>query len=217
MVGGKQDDNHPHQNCSNAYLHLLGGSATRTVPGPHPLKVVRSAKLIGVTVSDQLTWKLHVTTTVRSAAYRLYMLRRLKSLGTPADELKRIYIIFILSKLMYASPVWSSSLTCTQQQQMENVQKRACRIILGPAYTDYDHALCTLDLPTLATRHQAALVKMGRRGLLRHSRLRHLLPPDAPQPIHATQHINVVMPLKAPRTDRYHHSAIPSIVRAINN
>ncbi|XP_045104600.1 uncharacterized protein LOC123500043 [Portunus trituberculatus] len=144
------------------------------------------------------------------------MLRRLKSLGTPADELKGIYITFILPKFMYASPVWSSSLTFTQHQQLENVQKRACRIILGPAYTDYDHALSTLDLPTLATRHQAALVKMGR-GLLRHSRLRHLLPPDAPQPIHATRHTNVVMPLKAPRTDRYLHSAIPSMVRAINS
>ncbi|MPC48504.1 hypothetical protein E2C01_042279 [Portunus trituberculatus] len=51
---------------------------------------------------------------------------------------------------------------------------------------------------------------MGR-GLLRHSRLRHLLPPDMPQPIHATRHTNVVMPLKAPRADRYHHSSIPSM------
>ncbi|MPD05983.1 hypothetical protein E2C01_101758 [Portunus trituberculatus] len=34
-----------------------------------------------------------------------------------------------------------------------------------PTLTMYDHALSTLDLPTLATRHQAALVKMGR-GLL---------------------------------------------------
>ncbi|MPC68115.1 hypothetical protein E2C01_062310 [Portunus trituberculatus] len=142
------------------------------------------------------------------------MLRRLKSLGSPVDELKGIYITFILPKLMYASPVWSSSLT-TQQQQLENVQKRACRIILAPAYTDYDHALSTLNLPTLATRHQAALVRMGR-GLLRHPRLRHLHP-DAPQPTHATRHTNVVTPLNAPRTDRYHHSAIPSMVRAINS
>ncbi|MPD04446.1 hypothetical protein E2C01_100137 [Portunus trituberculatus] len=65
---------------------------------------------------------------------------------------------------------------------------RACRIILDPAYTDYDHTLSTLNLPTLATRHQTALVRMGR-GLLRHPRLRHLLPPTLPsQPMpHDTQ------------------------------
>ncbi|MPD04445.1 hypothetical protein E2C01_100136 [Portunus trituberculatus] len=119
MVGGEQHDNQPHQNCGNAYLHLLGGSdplPPKLSLGPHPLQVVRSAKLLGVTVDDQLTWKLHVTATVRLGAYRLYMLRRLKSLGTPADEVKGIYITFILPKLMYASPVWSSSLTFTQQQ-----------------------------------------------------------------------------------------------------
>ncbi|XP_063870530.1 uncharacterized protein LOC135105841 isoform X1 [Scylla paramamosain] len=56
--------------------------------GPHPLQVVRCAKLLGVTVDDQLTWKQHVASTIRSATYRLYMLRRLRSLGTPTDELR---------------------------------------------------------------------------------------------------------------------------------
>ncbi|MPC88912.1 hypothetical protein E2C01_083836 [Portunus trituberculatus] len=158
VVGGKQDDNQPHQNCINAYLYLVGGSVPHPPQlslGPHPLQIVRSAKLLGVTGDDQLTWKLHVTATVISAVYRLYMLRRPKSLDT-------------------------------------------------------------LHLSTLATRHQTALVKMDR-GLLRHSRLRHLLSPDAPQLIHTTRHTNVVMPLKAPRTDRYHHSAIPSMVRTIHS
>ncbi|MPC78037.1 hypothetical protein E2C01_072510 [Portunus trituberculatus] len=102
---------------------------------PHLLQVVRSAKLLGVTVDDQLTWKQHVTTTVRSADYRLYMLRRLKSLGIPADELEGVYLTLVLPRLMYASLAWSSSLTSHQQQQLEDVQKRACMIILSPAYT----------------------------------------------------------------------------------
>ncbi|MPC86129.1 hypothetical protein E2C01_080945 [Portunus trituberculatus] len=74
-------------------------------------------------------------------------------MGTPTDQLKAIYLTFILPRLMYASLVWSSSLTSTQQQQLEDVQKRACRIILGPAYTNYGHALTTLNLSTLASRH----------------------------------------------------------------
>ncbi|MPC67274.1 hypothetical protein E2C01_061447 [Portunus trituberculatus] len=90
-------------------MHVCTPSAAVPSPqlslGPHPLQVFRSAKLLGVTVDDQLTWKLHVTATVRSAAYRLYMLRRLKSLDTPTDELKGTYITFILPRLMYASPV----------------------------------------------------------------------------------------------------------------
>ena len=120
-------------------MHICTASTPVPAPqlsvGPHSLQVVKSAKLLGVMLDDQLTWKQHVYTTVRSAAYKLYMLRRLRSLGTPAEELKGVYITFILPKLMYASPVWSSSLTRTQQQQLESVQKRAYRIILGAAYT----------------------------------------------------------------------------------
>ncbi|XP_063856390.1 GTPase Obg-like [Scylla paramamosain] len=183
--------------------------------GPHPLQVVRCAKLLGVTVDDQLTWKQHVASTIRSATYRLYMLHRLRSLGTPTDELRGVYLTFILPKLMYASPAWSSSLTQTQQLQLESVQKRACRVILGPAYTTYEEALNTLKLSRLSTRYSEALKKFGR-GLLNHPRLRSMLPPDAPRPTHATRHHNKITPLKVPRTDRYRLSAIPTMVRAIN-
>ena len=143
------------------------------------------------------------------------MLRRLRSLGTPAEELRGVYLTFILPKLMYASPAWSSSLTRTQQQQLESVQKRACRVILGAAYTTYEDALTTLSLPSLSSRHREALEKFGR-GLLRHPRLREMLPPDVPRQTRTTRHTNKITPLKAPRTDRYLHSAIPTMVRAIN-
>ncbi|XP_063852301.1 uncharacterized protein LOC135095411 isoform X1 [Scylla paramamosain] len=178
----------------------LPGPPPQLTVGPHPLQVVQCAKLLGVTVDDQLTWKQHVASTVRSATYRLYMLCRLRSLGTPTDELRGVYLTFILPKLVYAFPAWSSSLTHTQQLQLESEQKRACRVILGLAYTTYEEALTTLGLSRLSTRHREALEKFGR-GLLHHPRLRNMLPPDAPHPVCATRHHNKIMPLKAPRTD----------------
>ncbi|MPC85427.1 hypothetical protein E2C01_080202 [Portunus trituberculatus] len=120
------------------------------------------------------------------------MLLRFKSLGTPAEELR----------LMYAFPAWSPSLSSTQQQQLENVRKRACRVILGPAYTNYNHSLTTLSLPRLFARHREALLKLGK-GMLRHPRLRHLLPPSAHCPVLATHH-NGVISMRALRINRYH-------------
>ncbi|MPC32655.1 hypothetical protein E2C01_025980 [Portunus trituberculatus] len=176
--------------------------------GPHPLQFVRSAKLLGVTVDDQLTWRQHITATVKAAAYRLYMLRRLKSLGTPTEELKGVYIIFILPRLMYTSTAWSSCLTAIQRQQFENViQKKACRIILGPAYTNYDHALTTPNLPRLSNKYRETLLKLGK-SLLRHPKHRHALSPAIRRPAHSTRHNNVLIPTRATRTDRYkntHH------------
>ncbi|KAK3855453.1 hypothetical protein Pcinc_038150 [Petrolisthes cinctipes] len=143
------------------------------------------------------------------------MLRRLRSLGTPAGDLKAVYTSFILPSLLYASPVWSSSLNKSQQQQLEKVQKRAYRVILGPAYTSYNNALTTLSLPRLTAMYEQALSKFGE-GLLRNPRHRHLLPPDVPPPARATRHQNKLVPLRAPRTDRYRQSAVPTLVRKIN-
>ena len=67
-----------------------------------------------------------------------------------------------------------TSLNISQLQQLERVQKRACRIIPGPAYVDYDNALITLSLNRLATRYQQTVSKLGA-GLLRSQRRRHML------------------------------------------
>ena len=104
-------------------------------------------------LDDHLSWGQHVASVVRAASYRLYVLSRFWSLGTPADELKGVYTSFILPKLVYASLVWSPSLTTTQIHQLESLQKKACRLILGPAYVDYNTALTNLSLPTLAERY----------------------------------------------------------------
>ncbi|MPC20001.1 hypothetical protein E2C01_012931 [Portunus trituberculatus] len=97
---------------------------------------------------------------------------------------------------MYASSAWSFFFTSTQQQQLEDVQKTPCRIILGPAYTYYDHVLTTLRLPRLSNKHREALLKLSRdlccltRGFAAFSPL----PP--PRPVYTTRHNNVVMPIR---------------------
>ena len=56
--------------------------------GSHPRQVVNTFQLLGVVLDDHLSWGQHVASVVTSASYRLYMLRRLRSLGTPVDEVK---------------------------------------------------------------------------------------------------------------------------------
>ncbi|MPC83802.1 hypothetical protein E2C01_078519 [Portunus trituberculatus] len=93
----------------------------------------------------------------------------LKSLGTSADNLRGVYLTFILPRLMYASRACSYSFSSTQQQQLENVQKRTCRVIHGSAYTNYNDALTTLSLPKLSARRREDLEKLERGQ-------RHMLP-----------------------------------------
>lgn len=180
-----------------------------------PLQVVQSAKILGVTIDNKLSWKDHVNQLVRSATYKLYLLRRLKTLGTPERELASVYATFILPKLTYASPAWSSSLNVTQRRQLEQVQKRACRIILGPSYTTYQDALTALALTTLQERH-AALLQRCAVSLFSHPRHRSLLPPAVSRPQQSVRHANLLAPIRA-RTDRYKNSAVPTMVKIINS
>ncbi|MPC64152.1 hypothetical protein E2C01_058264 [Portunus trituberculatus] len=55
-----------------------------------------------------------------------------------------------------------------------------CRVIVGHAYTNNDDAP---SLPKLTHRYRKALEKFGK-GLLRHSRVRHLVPHDALRRVH---------------------------------
>lgn len=53
---------------SHACLHIDGAA----------MGSVRSTKFLGVHLSDDLSWSLHVTSIVKSARQRLYFLQRLK-------------------------------------------------------------------------------------------------------------------------------------------
>ena len=212
--------NHVTINSQKTVVMLFSTSKTPVTPpavtiGDQVLHTVESTKLLGITVDCRLDWKLHVSNTVQSAAYKLYMLRRLKSLGMPERELGSIFTTFILPKLTYASPAWSSSLSLTQRRQLERVQKRAVKIILGRSYTTYEEALSTLQLSSLSDHHSHLMRQFGTK-LLTHPRHRDLLPDTNPPPTRAVRHHNVLVPIRA-TTDRYKHSPIPTIVGLINN
>ena len=63
-----------------------------------------------------------------------------------------VYKKEIRSLLEYALPVWHSSITVKQSNQIERVQKEAFRIILGQGYIDYEVACTLLSMEPLSIR-----------------------------------------------------------------
>ena len=108
------------------------------VPPPTELKIngcslsfVDHAKILGIWLQHDLTWDKNISEMISKTNRRLYMLRMLKRFGFKKDELITVYKGYIRPLLDYADVVWHSSLTIKQAKSIEQVQRRACRIVLG--------------------------------------------------------------------------------------
>ena len=109
------------------------------------LQQVQSAKLLGVIFQHNLKWDMHIANTVTKASRKLFMLRKLKKNGLTNDELVTVYKSYIRPIVEYAAPLWHSGISLTLSDQLESIQKRTSRIILGHMYHHYDQALTILE------------------------------------------------------------------------
>ena len=79
------------------------------------IKRVNSYKILGVHVSDDLTWNTHKDYLFMKANKRLYALRILKRTGIAIDDLVKMFCALIRSVLEYAFPVWAALPTSLSQ------------------------------------------------------------------------------------------------------
>ena len=85
-----------------------------------------SFKLLGVWLTNNLSWDIHVDKILKKANSRIYALRLSKKAGLSPLKIVHIYCTVIRSQLEYASPVWSA-LPKTLSDIIESVQKRALK------------------------------------------------------------------------------------------
>ena len=76
-----------------------------------PLQEVQVAKILGVNISDDLRWSVHVAEILKKANGRLYMLKLLKRFNLPHDDLVTIFTGFVRPLAKYAAPIWHCGLT----------------------------------------------------------------------------------------------------------
>ena len=66
---------------------------------------VKSARILGLTVQDNMKWNEHIHNMVKKASKRLYMLRLLKKSNASTGTLITVYITIIRPVLEYACQV----------------------------------------------------------------------------------------------------------------
>ena len=180
------------------------------------LAFVSTAKVLGVWLQNDLKWDTQVNYMNKNVAKRLFMLRSLKRFGFNKSELVTVYKGYIRPLLEYSDVIWHSSLTSNQTHQLEKVQKRALRIILGTDYISYANALDVCDVDHLSARREQHSLKFAQ-SLPKCSRTSKLLPPCRGE-IHGRQlRNNAKLTQPRARTNRYACSPIPYYAELINS
>ena len=94
------------------------------------LEVVKNAKLLGLTTSDNLTWNGHVNEIIKKANKKLYFLVQLKRARVHPSDLVLFYKACVRSGVDYAVPVFYNALPQYLKNELVRIEKRALWIIL---------------------------------------------------------------------------------------
>ena len=179
------------------------------------LCLVNNVNLLGAKLSDDLKWELNTQNIITKCSAKLYMLSKLKAFNVSRQDLVKIWTTFIRPIAEYVAPLWHSSITITEKEKIERLQKRALRIILGGDYPGYDNALDLLNLPSLKARREG-LTKKFAMGLLKSKKHRKLLPENRENVRSMRSDVGVQLIAPEWKNLRYGRSTIPYCTRLIN-
>ena len=198
--------------CFN-FTHNFQFTTRMTMEG-HTLQLNQQTKLLGVIITNDITWSENTRYIIKRANARMELLRKLVPFNPPIEDMKTVYILYIRSILEQSSNIWHSDLTIEDQVSLERVQKNAFRNILQDRYTNYESALHDLKLETLYARREKLLLNFGKKCTLL-PQTRHLFPLNNKEHnmnLRRTEKYKVINA----HTSRLKNSTVPYIQRLLN-
>ena len=85
------------------------------------------SKILGVWISEDLSWDKNTQEMCRKAYSRISLLTKLRYVGVSTEDLIDIYVLFIRSITEYCAVAWHSSMTVAQATDIERIQKTCMR------------------------------------------------------------------------------------------
>ena len=142
------------------------------------------------------------------------MLRSFKRFHIPLIDLVTVYSGYIRPVLEYGTPVFNGALTKKQESQLETIQKRACKIMLGTSYSTYAEALVMCNIGTLLERRKKLCIDFAH-SLEKNPLVFNWLP-QKPNHDHALRSKKKYEMFKC-KTKRFQDSSIPYLIRLLNS
>ena len=147
-----------------------------SLPADGNLERVDRLRILGLTLTNKLSWFPHLFSIVRRASRSLYVIRCLRNV-LPRKELITIYHALITSIFLYASPVFGNA-PSSFFVKLDNFQRRGHKLICGSS--------CKCDnFPRMSVMFlEASLKFLSSCRLNKHHPLHHLVPPRLPRTGH---------------------------------
>ena len=186
----------------------MGKNATRLHINNVNLEKLPVVKILGIWLSEDVTWTRNCKEITIKAYSRLSMLTKLRYVGVSREDLLNISVLYIRSVTEYCSVAFHSRLTQEQSNKLERIQKTCLKVILREDYISYDSALEMCGLQTLYSRRENRCLDFALK-CSKHQRNKRLFPLKAVN----TKEKYVV---NWARTETYKNSAIPYCQRLLN-
>ena len=103
------------------------------------IEATSSAKLLGITINDSLSWADHINNVIKKCNSYLYLLSRIKNFLS-IETRKRFYNAYILPHFDFCCIIWGNC-TSSLEDKLIKFQKRAARVILDSDYSTPSTAL----------------------------------------------------------------------------
>ena len=78
------------------------------IPPLSDVEQVKEVKLLGVILSDNLSFNSHINFILKLSSQRSFIIRKLRDQGLCRKQLNIVFDATILSRIMYAVGAWSS-------------------------------------------------------------------------------------------------------------
>ena len=176
------------------------------------IEYTSETKLVGVILSENLSWGKNTTYICDKARQKIWMLRRMVKLGLDKLTMYDVYTKEVRSILELAVPVWHSGLTKHQSMEIERIQKISFKIILGTNYISYKQACKHLAAQTLEERREKLCLKFARKNLKSENCMFTKIGAN----VNTRQRTKLVKEYKC-RTGRFQRSSMPYLAKLLNS
>jgi hypothetical protein len=168
---------------------------------------VTAFKLLDVTITNDLSWNEHVSAICAKAGRRLHLLTPLKRSSVPCVDLFQYYKSVIRPAIEYAAPVWQSSLTLEQRRRLEDLQRRALRIISSSV--DYELYCVLYNIEPVSVRLNELAKSFFHRICTPGDCVNRLIPNERPIELNLKLRQSNKLPCLLCRTNRFYHLFLP--------